>query len=219
MTKPDTKRRTFCLVGMMSAMTGCLVGPKSVASSPEKFVDQRFRGVHGIRSRIDAAILVYGVTIVDEDGDYVARAGRLSPKHVQNSLYPDASSLPKTIHVSWHVHPVTSSNDKWIGGKTVGDFTVSVAGRIPDNVLDAVRRGDGGLRVKIRLAPGRVMVGWDVERVISFTEAIQEKLPDSGVFHSMAGGDFCEAKIVNGEVVRPGWYIENETGRKIETNF
>jgi len=37
--------------------------------------------------------------------------------------------------------------------------------------------------------------------------------------HSFAGGDFREPHIFNGKPVRPGWYIERKTGRKIETDY
>lgn len=37
--------------------------------------------------------------------------------------------------------------------------------------------------------------------------------------YRMAGGDFREAKIFNGKVVRPGWYIDKKTGQRIETDY
>jgi hypothetical protein len=35
----------------------------------------------------------------------------------------------------------------------------------------------------------------------------------------MAGGDFQEATVFNGKVLRKGWYIHPKTGQKIETDF
>ena len=33
------------------------------------------------------------------------------------------------------------------------------------------------------------------------------------------GGDFREAHIFNGQVIRKGWYIDPKTGQRIETDF
>jgi hypothetical protein len=35
----------------------------------------------------------------------------------------------------------------------------------------------------------------------------------------MADGDFQEARIFNGQVIRKGWYIHPKTKQKIETDF
>ncbi|MCL2326787.1 MAG: hypothetical protein FWC40_09890 [Proteobacteria bacterium] len=37
--------------------------------------------------------------------------------------------------------------------------------------------------------------------------------------HSFAGGNFREARIINGKPVRKGWYIDRRTGHKIETDL
>jgi len=34
-----------------------------------------------------------------------------------------------------------------------------------------------------------------------------------------AGGDFQEAYIYNGKVLRKGWYIHRKTGERIETDY
>jgi hypothetical protein len=69
-------------------------------------------------------------------------------------------------------------------GKVLGDHTIPVASRIPDEVVAEIRKNGGGLRLKFRLHPEGVFFGWDVERLIG-------GLPR----HSMAGGDFREAGL------------------------
>lgn len=51
------------------------------------------------------------------------------------------------------------------GDEVVGDYTIAVAGRIPDSVVQALKRDrKGDLRLKFRLKPDGVLFGWDVER-------------------------------------------------------
>ncbi len=123
-------------------------------------------------------------------------------------------------------------------GEAVGDHTVAVASRIPDDVVREIRKNGGGLRLKFRLHPDGVLFGWDIER-------IEGGLPR----HSMAGGDFREAGLayeLPGALVykpysdaakpflqqpqyfvppgadtiwRKGWYIHPRTGQRSETDF
>jgi len=43
-----------------------------------------------------------------------------------------------------------------------GNYTVKIAKRIPDDLLDEVRARKGTLRLKIRVHPQGVLVGWDL---------------------------------------------------------
>lgn len=66
-------------------------------------------------------------------------------------------------------------------GPARGDYTIPIASRIPDEVLQEIRKGGGGLRLKFRLKPDGVLFGWDIER---FSGGLPR--------HSMPGGDFLE---------------------------
>jgi hypothetical protein len=76
---------------------------------------------------------------------------------------------------------------------------------IPDDLLDAMRRGVGGFRLKIRIHKDGPLIGWDLSRGFNL--------------QYFAGGDFREADIENGKVLRKGWYIQPKTGQKIDTDF
>lgn len=96
-------------------------------------------------------------------------------------------------------------------GTIIGDYTVPVAERIPEALLDDLRRNPrGNLRLKIRLADDGVLIGWDIERK-GFRECTSAE-------YEMAGGDFREAERCNGKAVRKGWYID-KSGQKIETDY
>jgi hypothetical protein len=78
------------------------------------------------------------------------------------------------------------------------------------------------MRLKLRLTPETILVGWDVINYPDFQPGKRDQfgvlITGLPVYHAV-GGDFREAKIVNGIAVRKGWYIEPKTGQKIETNF
>jgi len=80
----------------------------------------------------------------------------------------------------------------------------------------------GGMRLKLRLTPETILVGRDVINYPDFQPGKRDQfgvlITGLPVYHAV-GGDFREAKIVNGIAVRKGWYFEPKTGQKIETNF
>ena len=99
----------------------------------------------------------------------------------------------------------------FFGGTVLGDYTIPVASRIPDALLEEKRRNGSGFRLKIRIHPDGPLIGWDLERAPG-------SAPDGSNFHH-AGGDFQEAHIYQGKVLRKGWYIHPRTAERIETDF
>ena len=107
-------------------------------------------------------------------------------------------------------------------GAVVADVTVPVASRIPDEALDTARRLGGSLRLKLRLTPETILVGWDVEHFPDFQRGKRNQhgvLMTGAPVYLAVGGDFREAEIINGIAVRKGWYIDPKTGQKVETDF
>jgi hypothetical protein len=105
----------------------------------------------------------------------------------------------------------------------VSDVTVPIASRIPEDLLEDLRRDPKGvLRLKLRIHPDTLLVGWDIERRPGFDPKKRDQFGEAvyvAPVHSFVGGDFREASILNGQVVRKGWYIDPKTGQKIETDF
>jgi hypothetical protein len=80
---------------------------------------------------------------------------------------------------------------------------VPVAQRIPDDILDYIRKNGGALRIKIRLKDDGILIGWDVEKRLPIPRCkvgIGETC--YGLHYLLAGGDFCEPRIHDGN---PGW--------------
>ena len=96
-----------------------------------------------------------------------------------------ANTVPEKVRVTWRINDSEGYADKRGGirysAKIIGDYTLPIASRIPEEVLQEIRKNGGGLRLKFRLKPDGVMFGWDIERFAG-------GLPR----HSMPGGDFLD---------------------------
>ncbi len=95
----------------------------------------------------------------------------------------------------------TDANWKDIQPVIVGDWIAPVADRIPDELLDDLRRDPRGmLRIKIRLHREGVLLGWDIERRPNPWQLPQEEWFAGGVSRvpqpawTHTGGDFKEAR-------------------------
>jgi hypothetical protein len=129
----------------------------------------------------------------------------LNLTNVSHQTYSgDSMPIPKTIRATWREGEYRfqgNAQGMWKGGTIIGDYTVPVAERIPDEILNYIRTHGGALRLKIRLKDEGILIGWDVE------ERVPLKAPATGNYirYSLPGGDFREAQIYNGKVVDPGW--------------
>jgi hypothetical protein len=221
-----TRRRLLLLPAM--GLAGCdrlhalaLLG--SDLSEEDKALKYKFRGLRGGQLRVDSLFEVNGLNIFDDKGKlFFARASFIPPTGDFVGSYGAEFGVPKFIRVEWRDRYLTALDPyeppppghvegAFRGGTILGNFTVPVASRIPDDLLDAMRQGKGGFRLKIRIHPDGPLIGWDLK---------------SGFETSMAGGDFQEARMVyEGDPQNPtkrwvkGWYIHPKTKERIETDF
>jgi hypothetical protein len=191
----------------------------------QKGLNYKFRGAYSGQIVADAFGQLKGcVVMYDDKGKVFYQSGTLSLKN--RSIYDEGRlRTPVTLRVIWREpnDPQCRMDGRtgiFEGGKLIADYTVPVASRIPDELLEAVRQGKGGLRLKIRVSDNGPLIGWDIEQPSPFYNAAEAK---RGVYFpsvfAMAGGDFREAEISDGKRVRQGWYINKKTGQKIETDF
>jgi hypothetical protein len=162
------------------------------------------------------------MSIFDHHGIPMNNTAVLSERNnriIGRNIGPNFGGMPITIRAIWHKTyetrpgPQTAAEfeerfRKEYGGEVAGDYTIPVAARIPDALIEDARKGRGGLRLKIRLHDDGVLLGWDL---------VGGSPGGDGEKH--IGGDFREAKILNGVVVRKGWYIHPKTKEKIEIDF
>ena len=219
-------RRTLLLAGIIT-LSGCSSGgrrtspePTELLSAEDAQLKRKFLGLRGGQLRVDSLFRARGLNIFDEDGRLFFAHSAVTPPHRTNTSYGAEFGVPKFLRFEWRdkteMEPDGAlkrglPDGAFYGGTLLGNYTVPVASRIPDALLEDKRRNRGGFRLKIRIHPDGPLIGWDLERGIGTG-------PDGSKFHH-AGGDFQEAYIYQGEVLRKGWFIHPKTGERIETDY
>lgn len=209
------KRKLLGLLALLPWLSACSV------TQPKDHSDlvYKFRGIRGVEVVTSSSGRHRHVTITTESGRSIAAPALLARGGGGHLFFTGKSlPIPRTVRIIWR-EGVSSSRtgpDPWLGGTVVGDYTIQVAARIPDEVIDDVRKDGGKLRIKFRLVDDGVLLGWDIERRPGY----DSRYPDKHVppQFDMAGGDFQEALIFGGQVIQKGWYID-KNGQKIETDF
>jgi hypothetical protein len=192
----------------------------------------RFRGIGGGELRLDGVVRLGPVGLFLENGSLYRKTSTSGSGGGQISSYGGGGTgdnlvVPKTLRmIRYENGSIPFGNAKPFAaydGAVITDVTVPVASRIPEDLLEDLRRDPKGvLRLKLRIHPDTLLVGWDIERRPGFDPKKRDVFGEAvyvGPVHSFAGGDFREAKIFNGQVIRKGWYNDPKTGQKIETNF
>ena len=219
-------RRTLLLTSVI-ALSGCGLGSRHKEAEParplspeDELLKHKFRGLRGGQLRVDSLFYVEGLNIFNEHGRLFFATAGMTPPHRANASYGAEFGVPKFLRFEWRdkieMEPRGALNrglpdGAYYGGTLLGNYTIPVASRIPDALLEDKRRNGGGFRLKIRIHPDGPLIGWDLERGIGTG-------PDGSKFHH-AGGDFQEAYIYQGEVLRKGWFIHPKTGERIETDY
>jgi hypothetical protein len=209
-------------------------------SDEDAALQRKFRGIEGGELYISAVANFCNTIIYRANGEIFPGGGSAchSPRGgMKLSFFGDERhgekfSVPKSLRMmrypedaipnsNWDYHNINKL-PRWLGNALV-DVTVPVASRIPEDLLADLRRDPKGtLRLKLRLHPETLLVGWDIQRRPGFDPNKRDQWGEIayvGPVHSFAGGDFREAEIFNGQVVRKGWYIDPKTKQRIETDF
>lgn len=190
----------------------------------EKAWRARFHDVNGYEFVMDATQPVQAVVVFNESGGRFTSDSLVSPRDRSRMGNSSIYGVPRFFRVTWREGDWQNDNGPrdltkmsalgdgtFMGGKVVGDHIVPVADRIPDELLAEMRKRKLGLRIKLRIHPEGVLLGWDLQGPPGTG-------PNYGKY-TMAGGDFREADIYDGKALRIGWYIHPRTKERIETPF
>jgi len=228
---PQATRTLIALLIIASAATACGTekrAPLRQYTQAEQRMLAKF-GTIGYELSVDAVRgdRLLGVNFYEvgkPDPFYGAGAQSYPGRAVMGQSGP----IPEKVRIVWrdsagHRAGTATVDGTTYNGKIIGDEIIEVGSRIPQDLVNDLKRDPrGGLRLKFRMSRHGTMLGWDIERRPGYDP---KKRDASGrpfhadAVHSFAGGDFREAHIFNGKVIRPGWYIDRKTGRKIETDY
>ncbi len=241
---PFLPRRKSLIVLTTLPLWGCAVGTQQSSerfglSAEDKALRHKFRGISkGRELYIDATYNTQMRQVVTRpDGIiFVPAMGNFGPKKPGISGYfgDEKYGLPVPKYLRYQrfsEHAPRTGSDygrrPMFEGQFIVDVIVPVATRIPDEVLDRIRKYQGALKLKLRMTPETILAGWEIRNGKNYPwkkdEYGRSYATDDDI---MIGGDFCEKQIlfrmINGklqQIRRKGWQIDPKTGKKIEMNY
>ncbi|ENO92484.1 hypothetical protein C662_11795 [Thauera sp. 28] len=229
-----TRRRLVLTSAAYVLLNGCRStpppAPKPTTPEQARYLESRERmlkrfGRPGFELVVDAmdGQEFLGVEFFPEDAKYSIY--RSSAQLLRNrSKMVLSQPVPERVRVVWRDSSKFVPDGRALyAGNIIGDEIIEVGSRIPQALIDDLKRDPrGNLRLKFRMSEQGTLVGWDIERRPGFDPKKRDEYGEAvyvAPAHSFAGGDFREAKILDGKPVRKGWYLDKRTGRKIETDY
>ena len=206
------------------------VPPASLTKSDARYLESRERmlqrfGRPGIELVVDAMAgqEFLGVEFFPEYAKHsFYRAGGQTLRSQAKMIL--SQPVPERARILWRDSDKFASDGRAIYvGNILGDETIEVGSRIPQELIDDLKRDPrGNLRLKFRMSKDGTLFGWDIQRRPGYDPSLRDPQGRHIHFpavHSFAGGDFREAEIYNGKVLRRGWYIHPKTGQRFETDY
>lgn len=198
--KQPMKRKLLALLCGLPWLGACRAGPDPyhTGDPAEDALRHRFRNI-SIELVVDAVagVEMGNVRISTDLGHHIFGSPKMGVGGVSgrgNSIRSVGSAgVPRWVRVTWG-KPIVVSSD-W-DGPIIGDHTIPVAERIPDAVLESLRKDPrGGLRIKFRLHPDGVYFGWEIGRRPGYDPKRKDIYFPPG--YEMTGGDFKEARVAS----------------------
>lgn len=182
----ESIHRRWMLGGLLVWLSGCHASLTGQSANSDA---RRFRGI-GLVLVTDAVpgAEMKGVEFYADGSDRRFYSSAILAKRNREIMAYPGGRVPEHVRVVWHdsteiIRRRDNPNVKTYAGQIIGDHTIPVASRIPDEVLREIRVRGGALRLKFRLKPDGVLFGWDIER------------PGGGISKfAMPGGDFLDTR-------------------------
>jgi len=174
------------LLPLASILTACKA--TAMSQAPKMSEQQRRFNNMGLALVVDAVdgAVMLGNEFFADGSDTPFYQSSVTRKGNRAIMAFPSGTVPERVRVVWRdsskiVGRQDNPAENTYAGNILGDYTIPIASRIPDEVVKEIRKNGGGLRLKFRLKPDGVMFGWDIER-------FEGGLPR----HSMPGGDFLQ---------------------------
>jgi hypothetical protein len=181
--KQSSKCKLLIFIVLFPWVSGC---SKAVQTDAADDPQKRFDDVSTVLV-VDAVAgteLEY-VKIYNDRGIEIYSSGIVS-RRVRGVMALGGTYIPLAVRAVWRKGAGWDKIKRvWNEGVITGDYTIPVAKRIPDQVLNDIRTHGGNLRLKFRLKPDGILFGWDIERAAP--------LGNVSIF-ATPGGDFLETR-------------------------
>ena len=198
------KRRKLISLALALPWLGACAGTRVQTGE----VDSRGVGVVVEYHLAPGASKKMGISAIADEGYRLFGPARLSDRNGGTNQLGGAT-VPHWVRVTWREGVDEAHGLYWTTGTVVGDYTVPVLERIPAEAFALARAGKNRyLVLSFRLRDDGVDFAWMIR--------LQEGAPFERL---MNGGDFQAARMRNGKVVEKGWYIDKQSGQKIETDY
>lgn len=140
-----------------------------------------------------------GIQAISDSGHHLFGHSHLNSSNGAVSSY-GGRSIPRWVRVTWRRGVTDFLGDRYgryTTGTVVGDYTVLIQERIPQEVIKYVTAAPRrALVLRFRVKDDAVLLAWDVQ---------QDTPTGYGWDYVMHGGDFKDPKLFNGKVVEAGW--------------
>jgi len=199
-----SKRNVIAALFLLPLLISCNAVETNRKVPEMSSAQQRSKGV-GLTLVTDAVsgAEMLGVEFFADGSDRPFYASsRLTRQNRERMSYP-RRVVPEKVRVVWRTSGSETYFDKAglirYSAKIVGDFTIPVASRIPDEVIADIRKNGGALRLKFRLKKDGVLFGWDIERAPAEERKYsREEIRAQNLYfpseYLMVGGDFTETR-------------------------
>ena len=188
----QTTRRGLMAWALLPWLASCHCGAgQDHKATPMSEAQHRFNGIGLVLVLVTDAVPgaeMLGVEFFADGRELPFYAKSLLSRKTREIMSYPGGHIPGTVRIVWRdnnraIAPPGGRTGISYGGRILGDYTIPVATRIPDAVLQDIRSRGGALRLKFRLKPDGVLFGWDIER-------------DGGGISrfDMPGGDFTETR-------------------------
>jgi hypothetical protein len=191
------------LLPLTSVLTACQSAAAMGQRPTEALSGDRFKGM-GLTLVVDAVpgAEMLGVEFYADGNEAPFYTKSRMVKTNRGIMSFPSGKVPEKVRVIWRnstelIRRKDNPNKTTYAGDVLGDYTIPVASRIPDEVAQDIRQNGGGLRLKFRLKPDGVLFGWDIERSSgefrNYSKAeIQAKNMYFPPKYLQVGGDFLD---------------------------
>lgn len=166
MIKLTCKSASFAILTLAMLMNACVAETSKPNMTTQHNTERKLVAGELIVNAVKDAEMLGVEMFADSMERPFYRKARSAYKNTDKMGFP-LPRIPQQVRVIWRkTYQPVWAEDGGISfkGELAGDYTIPVASRIPVSVFEEIERNGGALRIKFRLKPDGVMLGWDIQR-------------------------------------------------------